>query len=113
MAERHIVIKGVVAGLGWLPIPLLALVVFLVAGSQVSLVVDSGTLLWRVVGVFVLYLVVAATLGKLLSQTFRLPAVTGCMLTFSPGTLNSFVMLPLALSLPEVWSAVVVVIVLQ
>ena len=113
VAERHIVIEEVVDGMSWLPIPLLALVVFLIAGSQVSLVVDSGMLLWRVVAVFVLYLVVAATLGKLLSQAFRLPAATGRTLTFSLGTRNSFVMLPLALSLPEAWSAAVVVIVLQ
>ncbi|MGC3875018.1 arsenic resistance protein [Halomonas sp. GXIMD04776] len=113
VAERHIVIEEVVDELGWLPIPLLALVVFLIAGSQVSLVVDNGMLLWRVVAVFVLYLVVAAALGKLLSQAFRLPAATGRTLTFSLGTRNSFVMLPLALSLPEAWSAAVVVIVLQ
>jgi len=61
----------------------------------------------------VLYLMVAAALGKLLSQVFRLPAATGRTLTFSLGTRNSFVMLPLALSLPEAWSAAVVVIVLQ
>ncbi len=113
LAERHAAIKGIINGLGWLPIPLLGLVVFLIAGSQVSLVIDSGPLLWRVVVVFVLYLVVAAAIGKLLSQVFRLPPATGRTLTFSLGTRNSFVMLPLALSLPEAWSAAVVVIVLQ
>jgi ACR3 family arsenite transporter len=35
------------------------------------------------------------------------------MLIFSLGTRNSFVMLPLALSLPGAWSAAVVVIVFQ
>ncbi|WP_340641251.1 hypothetical protein [Modicisalibacter ilicicola] len=113
LAMRHVALKGIIDELGWLPIPLLALVVLLIAGSQANLVIDSGTLLWRVLVVFVLYLVIAATIGRLLSQVFRLPPATGRTLTFSFGTRNSFVMLPLALSLPEAWSATIVVIVLQ
>ncbi len=87
--------------LGCLPVPLLALVVFLIAGSQVSLVIDNGALLWSALLVFVLYLVAAAIIGKGLSELFGFTPTTSCTLTFSFGTRNSFVMLPLALSLPE------------
>lgn len=113
LAERHLPVNNFVSGLGWLPVPLLALVVFLIAGSQVSLVVEQGKLLWTVLLVFALYLVAAALIGKYLSRLFRLAPPAGRTLVFSLGTRNSFVMLPLALSLPDAWSAAVVVIVFQ
>ena len=113
MTEKHPPGQTFVDWLGWLPVPLLALVVFLIAGSQVSLVIDNGTLLWSALLIFALYLVAAAIIGKGLSKLFGLTPSVGRTLTFSFGTRNSFVMLPLALSLPEPWRAAVVVIVFQ
>ena len=46
LTEKHPRAQTLVDWLGWLPVPLLALVVFLIAGSQVSLVIDNGALLW-------------------------------------------------------------------
>ena len=86
MALRHQQAQTLVSWLGWLPIPLLALVVFLIAGSQVSLVIDNGSLLWSALLVFVLYLVAAAIIGKVLSGLFRLTPTVGRTLVFSLGT---------------------------
>lgn len=102
-----------VAGFGWLPVPFVAIVVFLIAASQVSLVVEAGRMRWTVLADFVLYLLAAAAVGKLLSRPFGLTAPAGRTLVFSLGTRNSFVMLPLALSLPELWRPAVIVIVFQ
>lgn len=113
LAQRHAPTRALVEGLGWLPVPLLALVVFLIAGSQVTLVIENGTLLGWVLAVFGLYLLAAALTGKGLSRAFGLAAPAARTLVFSLGTRNSFVMLPLALSLPEAWRAAVVVIVFQ
>lgn len=113
MTERHRQAQTLVRWLGWMPVPLLALVVFLIAGSQVSLVIGNGALLWSVLMVFVLYLMLAALIGKGLSKLFQFTPTVGRTLTFSLGTRNSFVMLPLALSLPDAWRAAVVVIVFQ
>ncbi len=113
LTEKYQQAQALVHWLGWLPVPLLALVVFLIAGSQVSLVIDNGALLWSTLVVFTLYLVVAAIVGKGLSGLFSLLPPVGRTLTFSLATRNSFVMLPLALSLPEPWRAAVVVIVFQ
>ena len=113
LAEKHLPVKTLVSRLGWLPVPLLALVVFLIAGSQVSLVVEQGKLFWTVLLVFALYLVAAALIGKYLSRLFQLAPPAGRTLVFSLGTRNSFVMLPLALSLPDAWGSAVVVIVFQ
>lgn len=64
--------------------------------------------------VFVLYLLAAAAVGKLINRAAAgLEARVGRTLTFSLGTRNSFVVLPLALFLPDAWSLVALVVVLQ
>lgn len=99
--------------LGRAPVPLLALIVYLIATSQVVAVIGMLESLWRVVLVFALFLLAAAWLGKWLGRWMGLPASAARTLTFSFGTRNSFVVLPLALALPPAWQAAAVVIVLQ
>jgi arsenite transporter len=111
--ERNAGGASIIRRLGALPVPLLAIVVFLIAGSQVALITDLGTTLWPVALMFVAYLLMAAGLGKLLGRAFQLSVPSARTLVFSLGTRNSFVILPLALALPDIWAAVVVVIVLQ
>lgn len=104
------------AFLGWLPVPFLALVLLLIAASQVSAL---GEWLQRpesvisVVAVFVAYLIAAAYLGRYCAWLFGLSTGAGRALVFSVGTRNSFVVLPFALALPPGWEAAVVVIVVQ
>ncbi len=117
LTERHAGRRpsgtALVARLGWLPVPLLAVVVFLIAASQVTLVTGLLPVLGQVLLVFLLFLLAAAGLGRLLGRFFRLEPPAARTLVFSLGTRNSFVVLPLALSLPEAWQAAVVVIVFQ
>ncbi|WP_255199614.1 arsenic resistance protein [Marinobacter lutaoensis] len=112
-AERRVAAKRWVSGMGLLPVPLLALVVFVIAASQVKTVAGLTGVLGSVALVFIAYLVYAALLGKALSRLFRLPVLSARTLTFSFGTRNSFVVLPIALTLPEAWQGAVVVIVFQ
>ena len=102
-----------VQGLSWWPLPLLALVLFMVAVSQSNLVLEAGPVLWRVLVLFVLFLAAAAIVGRWLTRAFGLEASSGRTLVFSLGTRNSFVVLPLALALPDVWAMAVVVVVFQ
>lgn len=99
--------------LGWWPVPLLALVVFLIAGAQVGTVLDAGAVLLTVLPVFVGFLLVAALLARGLARWLRLPVEAGRTLAFSLGTRNSFVVLPFALALPAGWETSVVVVVFQ
>jgi arsenite transporter len=112
-AERHTHGHKLVAGIGWLPVPLLAIVVFLIAASQVQAVVGALPVLGHVLGAFVAFLVAAALIGLLLARLFSLPAASGSALVFSLGTRNSFVVLPLALALAPQWQTATVVIVFQ
>jgi ACR3 family arsenite efflux pump ArsB len=99
--------------LGWLPVPLLAVVVFLIAGAQVGTVLDAGPVLLTLLPVFVGFLLVAALTALGLTRWLRLPMDAGRTLAFSLGTRNSFVVLPFALALPAGWETTVVVIVFQ
>lgn len=99
--------------LGWWPVPLLAIVVFLIAGAQVGTVLDAGSVLLTVLPVFVGFLLVAALLALGLTRWLKLPTDQGRTLAFSLGTRNSFVVLPFALALPAGWETTVVVVVFQ
>lgn len=99
--------------LAWWPVPLLALVVFLIAGAQVSAVLDSFRVFLMVVPLFVVFLFLSAWVAKALSKLMALPTDQGRTLAFSLGTRNSFVVLPFALSLPLGWEVVAIVIVIQ
>ncbi|HRO00100.1 MAG TPA: arsenic resistance protein [Nitrobacter sp.] len=105
--------EAVIERLGWFPVPLLALVVFLIAASQVQTVTASLPILPQVAGVFVGFLVLALIAGLGVSKVLGLPARSGRALVFSLGTRNSFVVLPLALALSAEWRLAIVVIVFQ
>lgn len=104
---------AVIERLARFPVALLALVVFLIAASQVQTVTASLPVLPQVAGVFVGFLLLALFAGLGLARAFRLTPRSGRVLVFSLGTRNSFVMLPLALALPQEWRLAIVVIVFQ
>ncbi len=112
-AERRAGRERFVARLGLLPVPLLALVVFLIAAAQVHAVFDALPVLGHVLGVFIGFLLSAAIIGIATARLFDLPPRAARTLIFSLGTRNSFVVLPLALALSPQWQTAVVVIVFQ
>ena len=99
--------------LAWWPVPLLALVVFLIAAAQVQAVRESLGILPLLVPLFTVFLLLAALLAKALAKLLRLSTEQGRTLAFSMGTRNSFVVLPFALTLPTGWEIAAVVIVIQ
>ncbi|MEE3047315.1 MAG: arsenic resistance protein [Pseudomonadota bacterium] len=112
-AERRPHGQKLVGKIGWLPVPLLGIVVFLIAASQVQAVANALPVLGHVLGVFVAFLFAAALIGVLLTRVLQLSVGSARALIFSLGTRNSFVVLPLALALAPQWQAATVVIVFQ
>jgi arsenite transporter len=106
-------LRADVARLEHAPVALLAVVLLLVAASQVGEIAGVVAVLPPVLGAFVGYLLLALLLGRGLARGFALPPASARSLTFSLGTRNSFVVLPFALALPETWHLAVAVIVLQ
>lgn len=99
--------------LAGLPVLLLTVVVFLLAASQVGVVLDATRLLPRLLGIYSLFLVGAAAIGLLIARWWQLHRGSSLALVFSLGTRNSFVVLPFALALPAGFEVAVVAVVFQ
>lgn len=112
-ADKHSSGEQFINYLAWLPVIVLALVMFIIASSQVAIVLDPLALLPNLLLVFVLFLLIVALMARILSRLLHLSSAQGRVLAFSFGTRNSFVMLPLALALPANYELAVVVIVFQ
>lgn len=113
LARRRPQGEQFVQRLGWFPVPLLAVVIFLVAAGHVGEVLDSAELLPIVAGIVLAYLAAALILAKLLAAVAGLPVAQGRTLAFSLGTRNSFIVLPFALALPAGWEVAAIVVVMQ
>jgi arsenite transporter len=96
-----------------LPVPLLAVVVFLLAASQVGVVLDTTRLLPRLLVLYAAFLSGAAVIGLVIAWRSRLPRGPATAVIFSFGTRNSFVVLPFALALPAGFEIAVVAVVFQ
>lgn len=101
LARRSSLVSAWNGAWTWMPVPAMALVLFVVIGSQITSVVRDINLLLPVIPVYVGFLLLAPLMGALASRLFALPAVTARAVTFSASTRNSLVVLPLALALPE------------
>lgn len=99
--------------LGWLPVPLLSLVILLIATAHVQAVLAEAHLLPVVLAVVALFLVMSLLLSKVLAKIARLDVAQGRTLAFSMGTRNSFIVLPFALALPAGWEVAAIVVVMQ
>ena len=97
----------------WLPVPLLASVLFLISATQAATVVGSADILLAVLPIFLMFPVIVALIARVLAHWLALPMEAGRTLAFSMGTRNSFVVLPVALALPAGWELTAVVIVFQ
>lgn len=84
----------------WLPVPLMALVLFMVIGSQIDRVVKDFDVIIAVIPIYVLFHIVSPVFSRIISAVFRIGPSEGRALIFSAGTRNSLVVLPLALTLP-------------
>lgn len=101
LARRSTVISAWNDAWAWLPVPAMALVLFVVISSHITSVVRDINLLLPAIAVYIAFLLLAPLMGALAARLFALPAVTARAVTFSASTRNSLVVLPLALALPE------------
>lgn len=101
LARRSSLVSAWNNAWAWLPVPAMALVLFVVIASQITSVVRDISLLVPVIPVYVGFLVLSPLMGMLAARLFALPAATARAVTFSASTRNSLVVLPLALALPE------------
>ncbi|MCX8999695.1 arsenic resistance protein [Rhizobiaceae bacterium BDR2-2] len=104
---------ALVERIGWFPVPLLAVVLFLIAASQVEAVAESLPVMGKIFIACVAFLIGGVICGLLIGKAFKLPVPQARTLVFTLTTRNSFVVLPFALALPATWEMAAIVIVFQ
>ncbi len=98
----------------WLPVPFMALTLFVVVASQIGKLSAYIDLIIKVVPIYVAFMIIVPIVSRFIAKWFKLDTGAGRALIFSGSTRNSLVVLPLALALPdEVSTLVAAVIVTQ
>jgi len=99
-AARSGIGARIAAGLGQLPVPVTALVLFIVVAAMVPQLGAAASSAIRVIPLYVAFAVIAPFIGWAVAQVFQLEATASRAVAFSAGTRNSLVVLPLALAVP-------------
>lgn len=84
----------------WIPVPLMALTLFVVVSSQMDKLTVHMDLIIRVIPIYIAFMIVMPFVTRLIVNWFGLDIKAGRAVIFSSGTRNSLVVLPLALALP-------------
>lgn len=95
----------------WLPVPFMALTLFVVVSSQIgklSTYIDS---IITVIPIYIAFMVIMPIISRVIAKWFKLDVGSGRALIFSGATRNSLVVLPLALALPDHLSTLVAAII--
>lgn len=95
----------------WIPVPLMALTLFIIVSSQISKLSAFWDLLIKVIPIYIAFMLIMPFITHFIVKWFRLDVRSGRAVIFSSGTRNSLVVLPLALALPENWSTLVAAII--
>lgn len=101
------------AGLGMLPVPATAVVLFVVIAAVVPQLGAARGAAWSVVPVYIAFAVLAPLVAWGVGRVFGLPAPAMRAVAFSGSTRNSLVVLPLVLAVPGAIPVLPAVIVAQ
>lgn len=103
--------RWVLEGSAWIPVPFMALTLFIIVSSQISKLSMYSDIIIQVIPIYIAFLCIMPLLTRWIVQWFKLDIESGRAVIFSAGTRNSLVVLPLALSLPDQWSTLVAAII--
>jgi arsenite transporter len=112
-AGRLSVMAKVATGLGLLPVPATALVLFIVVAAvvpQLGMALDGAL---TALPIYLAYAVIAPVIGWLIARIFQVEAAGGRAIAFSAATRNSLVVLPLAFAVPNAMPLLPAIIVTQ
>lgn len=85
----------------WLPVPFMALTLFVVVASQIGKLSAHMDLIIKVIPIYIAFMIIMPIISRYIAKWFNLDIGSGRALIFSGSTRNSLVVLPLALSLPD------------
>lgn len=98
----------------WLPVPLMALVLFLIVATQIPMISQNLEQISALIPIYLIFMVVAFIAALLIGKVMSFPSEEIRTLIYSTGTRNSLAVLPFAFALaPEIAGIVAAVIVTQ
>lgn len=109
--KKSSVANKIIDASAWLPVPFMALTLFVIIASQIgklSMYIDE---ILKVIPIYILFMMIMPFVSKLVAKCFKLDVPSGRALIFSGSTRNSLVVLPLALALPDNVSTMVAAII--
>ena len=95
----------------WLPVPFMALTLFVVVASQIGKLSTYIDLIIKVIPIYIAFMIIMPIISRFIAKWFDLDIGSGRALIFSGATRNSLVVLPLALALPGDLSTLVAAII--
>lgn len=95
----------------WLPVPFMALTLFVVVASQIGKLSTYIDLIIKVIPIYIAFMIIMPIISRFIAKWFNLDIGSGRALIFSGSTRNSLVVLPLALALPGDLSTLVAAII--
>ncbi|MCM3086719.1 arsenic resistance protein [Bhargavaea ginsengi] len=84
----------------WLPVPFMALTLFVVVASQIAKVSAVMDQIIKVIPLYIAFMIIMPIISRFIAKRMELDTGAGRALVFSGSTRNSLVVLPLALALP-------------
>lgn len=99
--------------MGWLPVPMMSLTLFVVIASQIPRVQESIARVAPLVSVYVGFLLVMPPVARTVASLLGMGVGESRALVFTSTTRNSLVVLPLALALPSGYGIAPAVVVTQ
>ena len=98
----------------WMPVPLMALVLFLIVATQIPLISRNLTLISSVIPIYVAFMILALITGLFIGKLMGFQSAEIRTLIYSTGTRNSLAVLPFAFALPtDIAGIIAAVIVTQ
>ena len=95
----------------WLPVPFMALTLFVVVASQIGKLSTYMDLIIKVIPIYIAFMIIVPVVSRFIAKWFKLDTGSGRALIFSGSTRNSLVVLPLALALPDELSTLVAAVI--
>lgn len=96
----------------WLPVPFMALTLFVVVASQIGKLSNFADQIIKVIPLYIAFMIIVPIISRFIAKGFRLDTRSGRALIFSGSTRNSLVVLPLALAFPDDISTLVAAVII-
>lgn len=110
-AKKASFVDKILNSSAWLPVPFMALTLFVVVASQIGKLSTYIDLIIKVIPIYIAFMIIMPIISRFFAKRFNLDIQSGRALIFSGATRNSLVVLPLALALPDGVSTLVTAII--